>query len=281
MKKFLVLLLSIMLLAGIASAEEKADGFLGKPFPDFSVTDTEGNTFTLSEALKDHEAVLINFWATWCNPCRREFPYLNEAYEKYRDKVAFIALSTEKRDTPEKIAEFKKIIGVSLPMGRDEDKKLYKGIPSTSLPSTVIVDRFGNTVFFHPSSFSRTEDVEHVLELFLGDSYTETAVSTWEPAKADENTETDENEEDDTPSYFVYVIDQNGDTVGNVSVNFCTDTASFPETSDERGIISFIGVPAAYHVQIVSVPDGYSWEEEDEIDTSDKGGKFLLTIRKD
>ena len=280
MKKFLVLLLSIMLLAGIASAEEKADDFLGKPFPDFTVTDTEGNTFTLSEALKDHEAVLINFWAGWCNPCRREFPYLNEAYEKYGDKVAFIALSTEKRDTIEKIAEYRKIAGISFPMGRDEGRKLYEGISSTSLPSTVIVDRFGNAVFLHPNSFSRTEDVEYILDQFLGDSYTETAVSTWTPAEEDESQETDKDAETKSPAYYLYVVDQAGDPVEGVSVNFCTDTASYPGTTDEGGYIVFVGTPQTYHVQIVSVPEGYSFSKEDEIDTPDKGSQFLMQITK-
>ena len=99
------LLLSIILVAGIASAEEQTNDILGKPFPDFTVTDTEGNTFTLSEAMKDHEAVVINFWATWCKPCAGEFPFLNEAYKEYGDRVAFIALSIEKKDTIENIAE--------------------------------------------------------------------------------------------------------------------------------------------------------------------------------
>ena len=53
----------LALCVSIAGAEATKD-FLGKPFPDFTVTDSEGKTFTLSEALKDHEAVLINFWAT-------------------------------------------------------------------------------------------------------------------------------------------------------------------------------------------------------------------------
>ena len=50
----------LVLCVSIAAAEA-TKGFLGKPFPDFTVTDSEGKTFTLSEALKDHEAVLINF----------------------------------------------------------------------------------------------------------------------------------------------------------------------------------------------------------------------------
>ena len=94
MKKILALLLSVMLLAGIASAEEAKDDFLGKPFPDFTVTDTEGNSFTLSEALKDHEAVLVNLWATWCPPCEREFPDLNDVYGRYGDRVAALRWTT-------------------------------------------------------------------------------------------------------------------------------------------------------------------------------------------
>ena len=86
-----LLLLSLCLVP--ASAEDEFS--LGQPFPDFTVTDTEGNVFTLSEALKDHEAVLINFWAAWYWPCEDEIPFLNEAYEQYGDRVAFISLSIE------------------------------------------------------------------------------------------------------------------------------------------------------------------------------------------
>ena len=138
-----------MLCTGIAFAEERNAGILGKPFPDFTATDTDGNSFTLSEALKDHEAVLINYWATWCGPCLREVPFLNEAYEKYRDRVAFIALSAEKSDTMEKIEAYRKEHEISIPMGRYADEKMNDYVDTSGIPDTVIVDRFGSAVFYH------------------------------------------------------------------------------------------------------------------------------------
>ena len=113
---------------GTATAEgEKNTDFLGKPFPDFSVTDTEGKTFTLSEALKDHQAAMIVFWATWCGPCEREFPYLEGVYQKYGDRVAFIALNEEKRETEDEIKAYRAEHGLTIPMGHSEDDDLYSG----------------------------------------------------------------------------------------------------------------------------------------------------------
>ena len=153
----------------------------GKAVPGFTVTDSAGNPFTLSGALKDHEAVLINFWATWCGPCRKEFPFLNEAYEKYRDRVAFIALTPEKKDTQEKIEAYRRENGIAFPMARDEGAALYRHIAGVSVPDTVIVDRFGNTAFFHKGAFANAKEPERVLAAFLGDGYTETAVLTGIP----------------------------------------------------------------------------------------------------
>ena len=104
MKKVVLLLLLALLLCFAAAQADSAE-ILGKPFPDFTATDTEGNAFTLSEALKEHEAVLINLWATWCPPCRGEFPDLQAAYEALGDRVAFIALSVEPTDTMEKLED--------------------------------------------------------------------------------------------------------------------------------------------------------------------------------
>lgn len=179
MKKLVFLTLLLLVLACAAYAAN--DDILGRPFPDFTAVDTEGNTFTLSEALKDHEAALINIWATWCPPCGREFPYLNEAYGEYGDRVAFIALSCEEQDTLEDIAAYRAERGLALPMGSDEGQKLSDYTGLVSIPTTVVVDRFGNAVFLHSMMFSDVSEIKSVLDEFLGNEYGETKVLTGIP----------------------------------------------------------------------------------------------------
>jgi len=131
MKKIILILLALSLfLAGSAFAEDasKLDvnpELLGKPLADFTTTDIDGNTFSLSEAVNDHEAVVINLWATWCGPCKQEFPDVNKVYEAYKDRVAFIALSIDPNDTDEGIAEYREKLNLTLPMGHDEEQSLY------------------------------------------------------------------------------------------------------------------------------------------------------------
>lgn len=173
-KRFAILLVLSLFLAPLCSS--LAEGMLGRPFPDFTATDTEGNTFALSEALRDHEAVLINLWASWCPPCEAEFPDLTEVYEEYKDRVAFIALSCEPEDTLEVIEDYRRSHGITFPMGRDEGQTLIMYTGSDGIPATVVVDRFGNAAFFRIGMFENAEMIEGVLDNFLGDAYTETVV---------------------------------------------------------------------------------------------------------
>ena len=182
MRKMILVLLALALCIGVASAENTSA--LGRPFPDFTVTDTDGTQFALSEMLKSHEAVLINIWASWCPPCEAEFPYLEEAYRLYGDRVAFIALSCEAADTVDVIGEYRAGHGITFPMGRDEEQALSSYLMVTGIPTTVVVDRFGNAACMHVGSFRDSGEVSRVIEAFLGDSYTETAVLEKIPAES-------------------------------------------------------------------------------------------------
>lgn len=183
-KKIVALLLVLAAVMGFGSGTAEKAGMLGKHFPDFTVTDTEGNRFTLSEKLQDHEAALINIWATWCPPCGAEMAFLNEAYEQYKDRVAFIALSCEENDTLETIAAYREARSLSFPMGRDEGDSLHLYTGGEGIPTTVIVDRFGNAAFLQIGSFLSAGEISRVIETFLGDGYTETAVLTEIPKDA-------------------------------------------------------------------------------------------------
>lgn len=114
---------------------------------DFSVITSEGKTFTLSEALKKYDFVMINFWATWCAPCKNEFDDIQLAYERYADKMCVIALSTEDTDSLSVIANFKSSYSpvLTFDMAQDSDNlySCFSAYFGTAIPGTVFVDRYG------------------------------------------------------------------------------------------------------------------------------------------
>ena len=179
MKKTLIPLLILVLLAfsfTAAAAEAPSDGYLGKPLPDFTVETVDGGTFTLSEALKEKEMVLINLWATWCGPCEMEFPYLQEAYAQYQDRVAVIALSIEPNDTPDTLAAYAREHGMTFPVANGADTGLDEYLNVMYIPTSVVVDRFGNVCMAEDGSQTSAEAFTALFDLFLDADYTETRV---------------------------------------------------------------------------------------------------------
>ncbi len=280
MKRTIIVIALLLSLCLVPSSAEDVFS-LGQPFRDFTVTDTEGSTFTLSEALKDHEAVFINIRDV-SPDFTYEIPFLNEAYAQYGDRVAFIALSCEADDTPEIIEAYRQANGISFPMGRDEGGALYQYMLCEGFPETVIVDRFGSAAFDHMGAFQSAEEVTRTLEAFLGDGYTETAVLTDIPQDTSTRAFPLSLPEGAALSaYVLYVVDQDDTVVPEVSVIFCTDTACVMRQSDENGMISFDGAPDVYHVEIVDVPEGYGWDEDFELYTEPVYSEWVLRIRKD
>ena len=112
-----------------ASAKAK-----GEYVEDFTVKTIDGGTFTLSEALKDHEIVLINLFFSGCGPCGMEFPFMQEAWTEYSDRVAVIALSVDPSDTDEVLRNYEQELGLTLPMGHEEGTGLADRFVSIGFP---------------------------------------------------------------------------------------------------------------------------------------------------
>ena len=75
-------------------------------------------------------------------------------------------------------------------------------------------------------------------------------------------------------------MDQYGEAVPGTAVNFCTDLACTMVIADENGTVTFNGEPADYHVQVLKVPEGYSYDPEFEMQTGNEFGEWFVTVKR-
>lgn len=149
---------------------------LGSVMYDFKVTASDGVEYSLSKLLQEKEMVMINFWATWCNPCKQEFPAMNNAYLAFQDQIEIIAISTT--DSRSNVAGYKASSGLSFPMASYQDcsMDLAQAFSVSNIPHTVIVDRYGVVSFVHMGSMTEMQDFTKRFELFVGDDYVPTVI---------------------------------------------------------------------------------------------------------
>ena len=143
---------------------------LGDVMYDFTVTTSDGGTFTLSEVLQEKELVVINFWATWCPPCKAEFPAMNAVLLEYGDSVDCIAISVS--DSNAAVQAFKNENGYSFKMaavGAGNNLEDFFGV--YAIPHTVMVDRYGVIVFNETGARTDTAFWRNTFEKFIGEDY--------------------------------------------------------------------------------------------------------------
>ena len=144
-----------------------------KPVPELIFFDGEGNEVTLADF--QGEVVVLNLWATWCAPCRREMPSLDRLQAQYGgDGLEVIALSLDRGDIG-KAREFFDELGISsLAVYHDPQARAGRELGAPGLPTTILIDRTGREVgrLLGPAEWDSEEAIT-VIKALLGPSATD------------------------------------------------------------------------------------------------------------
>jgi len=137
--------------------------------PVFRLKDLD-NKWQEYDDLKGEKLTVIDFWATWCQPCVRSIPLLNEMAMEFREQgVNFIGVSVDGSRNQAKVGPFIHSMGVSYPVIRDMDSQLMGDLSVTAVPTLLIYDAEGNQLYFH-EGFRPGDEVgirEHIRQ-YLG-----------------------------------------------------------------------------------------------------------------
>ena len=145
------------------AGETEAAGKQTVTAPDFTLTDQFGNSHTLSEY--KGKTVFLNFWATWCGPCRMEMPYIQKVYEDYGNNsgdVIILGVANPKtKDRPnnsdvtqEEVESFLSENGYTYPVAMDLDGSIFAAYGIQAFPTTFMIDKNGNVYGYAPGSLS-------------------------------------------------------------------------------------------------------------------------------
>ena len=135
------LMIALTIAAGAAACAPPKQDAQAVPAPDFSVKDLEGNTLSL--ASYKGKVLVINFWATWCPPCRKEIPDFIEAYKELKvEGLEILGLSVD-QTTAGALLEWVRKTGINYPiaLATPEIVKAYE--PGEFIPATIVIDRKG------------------------------------------------------------------------------------------------------------------------------------------
>lgn len=124
--------------------------------PDFTLRTAGGPNLRLQE--QRGQVVLINFWATWCGPCRQEMPQLNKLYDKYRS-AGFVLLGINIDDDPRHATDVAAKLGLKFPVLLDTDKAVSRLYDLGTMPTTVLIDRDGRVRHIHAGYLAGYEDI--------------------------------------------------------------------------------------------------------------------------
>lgn len=157
MKKSLILLVVSVALIGIAiwnnydksdttasmnDTPTKIGGQVGQLAPSISL-DVLGGQNPITVGGKQNKPIFVNFWASWCDPCKAEAPDLVKLHDKYKDKLLMVSINVTAHDTEEGAKEFVSAFGLTNPVLLDTTGKAFKAYNGIGFPTNVLLDKNG------------------------------------------------------------------------------------------------------------------------------------------
>ena len=146
MKKTLFILFLLLFLGGQAHASGKGLTLLkDKPtVPDFDLKDVDGNSYRFTDLRG--KVVIVNFWATWCPPCRAEMPSMQRAWEQLREE-GIMMLAIDVGEDEDAIFDFIASYPVEFPILLDTESSVSEAWEVKGLPTTFVIDQWGRKVY--------------------------------------------------------------------------------------------------------------------------------------
>jgi len=137
---------------------------VGDTAPNFQTFTADGQQVELAELRG--QTVLLNFWATWCGPCRIEMPEFQQAYEAYADE-GFVIVAVNNQETSEQVNAFGEELGLTFPLAMDLRGSIQEIYGVRSYPSTYLIDENGVIIERHPGVLN-VERIEAMIAEAMG-----------------------------------------------------------------------------------------------------------------
>jgi thiol-disulfide isomerase/thioredoxin len=158
LRNFVVIAIAALGFVQFSRAELK----VGESFPDL-------NSFKLEDAAPDikSKVVLVDFWASWCGPCKQSFPALDELQKKYGEQ-GFVIIAVNEDEKKSDMDDFKKQHPVSFVIVRDagaDGKKLIEKVDVSSMPTSFLIDTTGKVRFTHSGFYGNKTKEEYAREI--------------------------------------------------------------------------------------------------------------------